>query len=384
MSKPQTKRPPRRGSPTVETLVVPSMVVASLGAAAIHLATAGEHDALFGFAFLAMAAFQGAWAGAIILIRAPIVLLGGIAGQGAIVGTWLAAHTNGLPFGPGAGNPEPIGFKDVTATVLELIAIGGAFLLLRPDAARGFRAASVRPVQPPLALAALVILATVAVLTPHAHGPGAHGHQEAAAHGHGEDDGHAPGEEDHGHPPGDDHDATHHGEGTAEHGHDVSQGDTGSAGHGHGADEDHGDEGHDGNHDGHDDPGHDHGTGGGDPGPGDGEESAVVAGPFAESAGYADPTVEVESGGRLIFRNFDLVGHDVVHDVAADGFGGSTDMPWCGEGHHTDGPCPVFWSPVIEAGETTVVLGMRNVEAGRSYSFFCTLHHSMQGTLVVR
>jgi plastocyanin len=109
----------------------------------------------------------------------------------------------------------------------------------------------------------------------------------------------------------------------------------------------------------------------------------VTAGPFAEATGYTDPTVEVDQGGRLTFSNFDVVAHDVVHDVAADGFGGSDDMPWCGGGHHSDQPCPIFWSSTVDAGQSTVVLGTNNLEAGRAYAFFCTLHHSMRGTLIV-
>ncbi len=365
----------------VEDLVRPALVVCSLGAAAIHLATAGEHDALFGAAFLLMAAFQGAWAGAIILTRAPLVLLAGVAGHGAIVATWLAAHTNGLPFGPGAGQPEATGFKDMTATVLELIAIGGALLLLRPDAARRVRERPLRTGGALLALSAALFLTGAAVLSPHAHGPHAHG-PGVEAHGHGEDGGHDEGgthaDGSHGH----DEDADHeeeagHAEDT-EHGHDLAFEDgTHSPSH------DHGDG--TGGHDdvGTGDDGHDEAPGDGGAPSQNGEESRVVAGPFAESAGYATPSVTIETGGRVSLTNFDSVLHDVVHDAEADGFGGPENMPWCDQGHHSEGPCPVFWSPLIDAGQTTGVWGLRNVQPGVTYSFFCTLHHGMTGSLTV-
>ena len=374
-----------RPETAIEDLVRPALVVCSLGAAAIHLATAGEHALLFGVAFLLMAGFQGAWALAVILSRSRLVLLGGVLGQGAIVATWLAAHTSGLPFGPGVGQPEATGFKDITATVLELIAIGGALLLLRPDVARRLRDSTAPRSGVPFSLAAAAFLTTAAILTPHAHGPGAHGHG-VTAHGddHGDEDeaAHDDGTEHQdgaGHDDGADHDGQ--GDSSTPHGHDVALGDGGS-----GTDHDgHGDGGH-GDGGGHGGGGHGGGGngGGGDPGPGTGEPAQVVAGPFAEATGYTEPTIEVDVGGRLSFSNFDVVAHDVVHDVAADGFGGSADMPWCGGTHHAEGPCPVFWSPSIGSGETTLVLGLNNVQAGHAYAFFCTLHHSMRGTLIVR
>jgi plastocyanin len=385
-----------RSEPALGDLIRPALVVSSLGAAAIHLATAGEHEALFGVAFLLMAGFQGAWAVAVILSRSPLVLLGGIAGQGAIVATWLAAHTSGLPFGPGAGQPEATGFKDITATVLELIAIGGALLLLRPDVARRLRDATPPRAGTPFALAAAAFLTTAAILTPHAHGPNAHGHGDGvAAHGPESDGGHDEGDQ---HPEGTDEaahgDDGHEDDPSAPHddstSHDDATGHSGQDGHGDGGhDGGSGDGDGDGHGDGHGDGGDGGGDDGGDdgpgqdPGPGQGEPASVTAGPFAEATGYTDPTVEVDQGGRLTFSNFDVVAHDVVHDVAADGFGGSDDMPWCGGGHHSDQPCPIFWSSTVDAGQSTVVLGTNNLEAGRAYAFFCTLHHSMRGTLIV-
>jgi plastocyanin len=360
------------------------MVVCSLGAAAIHLSVVGQHSLIEGLAFLAMALFQGAWAGAAILLRHPLVLLAGAAGNGLILAGWLVTRTGGLPFGPEAGIPQPAGFKDVTATVLELVIIGGAFLLLLPDAAARFRRRVLPRGWVPMALGAAMVLATAAVLVPHAHTHAGPGHDLAAPHGHGEDGGHEAGDEqpegDHpdeaaGHDEGTEHEDGHGdddaaGEGTHSSDHDDADG-SGGQGHGGHGDDGHGDDGHG------DDPGD-----GGAPGQ-EGEESNVVAGPFAESAGYATPTVTMEAGGRVSFTNLDSVLHDVVHDAEADGFGGPQTMPWCGQGHHSEGPCPVFWTPLIGSGQTTGVWGLKNTEPGRTYSFFCTLHHGMTGTLTV-
>ena len=115
----------------------------------------------------------------------------------------------------------------------------------------------------------------------------------------------------------------------------------------------------------------------------------AVSGPFAQFWGYVTPVLVVEKGGTLTYANFDVVKHDVVHDVERDGFGTKKKMPWCEEekhGHHHDhgGPCPVFWSALTGLGDTTEVLGLKNLKPGTIYTFFCTLHHGMKGTLIAR
>ena len=117
----------------------------------------------------------------------------------------------------------------------------------------------------------------------------------------------------------------------------------------------------------------------------------AVSGPAAKFWGYATPAVIVEKGGDLTYSNVDFERHDFVHDVESDGFGTHKKMPWCkkakgADGHHHDhgAGCPVFWSKQIGLGETTEVLGLENLEPGTIYTFFCTLHHGMKGTLIAR
>jgi plastocyanin len=114
----------------------------------------------------------------------------------------------------------------------------------------------------------------------------------------------------------------------------------------------------------------------------------AYAGPAAKFYGYLTPVIVVEKGGELTFTSIDLERHDVVQDVEADGFGGSSKAPWCATGHHHHGhvheACPVFWSKLIGLTQTTTVLGLDKVEPGKVYSFYCTLHHGMKGKLVVR
>lgn len=117
------------------------------------------------------------------------------------------------------------------------------------------------------------------------------------------------------------------------------------------------------------------------------EEHRAVAGPGGVAYGYLTPTITISKGDKISFTNLDAFEHDFVHDVETDGFGGKRNVRWCKEenGHDQhDHGCPVFWSERLEAGETTKVLGLKRVKRDRTYTFFCTLHHNMKGTLIVR
>jgi len=117
-------------------------------------------------------------------------------------------------------------------------------------------------------------------------------------------------------------------------------------------------------------------------------EERAIAGPGGFAHGYLTETVTISKGDSIAFANLDIFEHNVVHDVEADGFGGKRNAAWCrsdeGDHHEHAHGCPVFWSELIAAGETTQVRGLRRVKPGKSYTFFCTLHHNMKGTLVVR
>lgn len=116
-------------------------------------------------------------------------------------------------------------------------------------------------------------------------------------------------------------------------------------------------------------------------------EQRGAAGPGAILLGYLTPTITVSKGDSIAFTNFDAFEHNIVHDVEVDGFGGKAKAPWCkgpaADGHDHSGPCPVFWSELVGAGQTTQVLGLNRVKPGKTYSFFCSKHHSMKGELVV-
>jgi plastocyanin len=114
----------------------------------------------------------------------------------------------------------------------------------------------------------------------------------------------------------------------------------------------------------------------------------AMAGPQAKFYGYLTPVVTIAKGDTLTFSSFDLERHDFVQDVAVDGFGGPTRMPWCDKGNN-DGKgegelCPTFWTKLIGFNDNTKILGLKNLESGTTYSFFCTLHSGMKGKLIVQ
>ena len=107
----------------------------------------------------------------------------------------------------------------------------------------------------------------------------------------------------------------------------------------------------------------------------------VVSVAAAQFYGYATPAMVVEKGGELSYTNFDIVQHDVVHDVAVDGVANKKKSRWCKRFKRKE--CPLFWSPRAGLGDTVAVKGLGNVSPGEVYSFFCTLHPGMKGNLVV-
>lgn len=107
----------------------------------------------------------------------------------------------------------------------------------------------------------------------------------------------------------------------------------------------------------------------------------IVSGPQAQFAGYVTRAmVASRSAGKVLYTNLDVVRHDVVQDPRADGVAGDGKDPWC---NRFKGKCPAFWTPLLGLAETAELEGLDNTEAGRSYTFYCTLHPGMRGTLAV-
>lgn len=107
--------------------------------------------------------------------------------------------------------------------------------------------------------------------------------------------------------------------------------------------------------------------------------AAAVPGSFQTT--YGTPVVVTTSGGTITFANGDIQPHDFVafeHYLAKKD---AKSFEWCAKFPKTK--CPIFWSEVAAAGQTATVQGLENVEGGQQYTFFCSVHPRMQGTLVV-
>jgi plastocyanin len=111
------------------------------------------------------------------------------------------------------------------------------------------------------------------------------------------------------------------------------------------------------------------------------QESFAASGPVAQFYGYLTPVVIVEKGGALTYANFDLVLHDFVHLIGPGEKGGPGNKPWCKS--FEKGRCPLFWSKKVGLNQTVSVQGLGAVKPGATYTFYCTLHSGMKGTLVV-
>ena len=106
----------------------------------------------------------------------------------------------------------------------------------------------------------------------------------------------------------------------------------------------------------------------------------AAAGPGAFAAGFATPVVVTSVGGTITFVNSDIAPHNFV---AAEDYVPkklAKKKEWCAS--FPKGKCPLFWSPTISAGQQTDVLGLDLLKSGQTYSFFCSLHPNMRGTLV--
>jgi hypothetical protein len=175
--------------------LIPIMAWLSAGAAVIHLVAAPAHDAEIGdlaAGFVVAAAFQFLWIRWCLAGPSVRAIAVGIAGNGAIVVAWLVTRTIGLPIGPWAGSPEPVGYPDAASVVFELLLIAllaarGLRLDRRVASASPFRTVAAVAVVPVIGIVLLLTsLATVAIASGPDHGvpaaPGAPAAEHVAGH----------------------------------------------------------------------------------------------------------------------------------------------------------------------------------------------------------
>ena len=110
--------------------------------------------------------------------------------------------------------------------------------------------------------------------------------------------------------------------------------------------------------------------------------ATAATGPGGFAAGWLTPVVVIAEGEGITYVNADVAPHNFIADGVFLTKKQAKSVKWCSA--YDKGMCPLFWSATIGAGETTEVEGLEAVKAGTQYPFFCSVHPSMKGTLVVR
>ncbi len=129
--------PAAEAAPTERSERTMLLVALALAAGLIHgraLVDHASHYWLFGLFFGVLTYAQVLWA--LLIYRRPDDrrwLMPAAVGSLAVVGLWLVTRTVGLPIGPWAGRPEPLGVADMAATLDELVLAAVIVAMLRPQ-----------------------------------------------------------------------------------------------------------------------------------------------------------------------------------------------------------------------------------------------------------
>ena len=155
---------------------LPIAAICSIGAAAIHVVVVPEHAEVYlpaGVFFAGLAAFQLAWAVGWLRRPANRLAVLGLAVNAVTTGIWVWSRTIGLPIGAEPGAVEPVGYRDVLATVLELVLAVVLMATLAEGRVRRIRELRLTAqdafVATGLAFSAVLIFSTVAVLVGESH-----------------------------------------------------------------------------------------------------------------------------------------------------------------------------------------------------------------------
>jgi hypothetical protein len=104
-------------------LSLAQLPILSAGAGAIHLAVAGDHFEyywLHGAFFVVVGLAQLVWAGLVGAVPARLLFRAAVAGNGAVIVTWVVSRVVGVPFGPNSWTPESVALEDALATSFEI------------------------------------------------------------------------------------------------------------------------------------------------------------------------------------------------------------------------------------------------------------------------
>lgn len=104
--------------------------------------------------------------------------------------------------------------------------------------------------------------------------------------------------------------------------------------------------------------------------------------PGSETIGFVPPVMVAPAGQSGTFVNADPVSY--FHNLWSTAhFSGTVPSyaKWCTP--FAKNTCPKFWSDTVAGGSVTPILGIERLTPGQ-YEFYCSLHGTMSGTLIVR
>lgn len=119
-----------------ETLRPLTLAIFSGVAAGIHASVVSEHLEeywLYGAFFVAVAAFQGVWALAIVQCPTARVAMVGIVASVGVLLLWALSRTAGLPIGPEPWTAEAVGSLDVVSGLAEVAIVALALKITNPE-----------------------------------------------------------------------------------------------------------------------------------------------------------------------------------------------------------------------------------------------------------
>lgn len=124
-----------------------------------------------------------------------------------------------------------------------------------------------------------------------------------------------------------------------------------------------------------------------------GVPALITALPFER---FTPDTITVSKSTGVAYANLDTEWHDVVAKTATRPDGSA---PWCAQypldpEHPEIETCPLFWTPLLPPGagdpqgvldrrSDTTVRGLEDAKVGETYTFICSIHPRMTGTIEV-
>ena len=152
----------RRSPPPAVTMAVAAACL--LGAEGIHTAVIAEHFTEWwaeGAFFLVLSIIEGVLAAALLLAPGRRPCQGAVLASIATIAVWAWSRTTGVPIGPDAGYPEPVGRADIIATLLEALTALALLPTILPNRSPGRASLLDRRAHRPTAVA----VAAVALIT---------------------------------------------------------------------------------------------------------------------------------------------------------------------------------------------------------------------------